>query len=266
MPEDVLIITRNITQQKMYELELKNNIDNLELLADQIEKKRKILENFTYIVSHNLRSPVANLAALLTLLKDEIDDAMRNIFIEKIEIAFQSLSATVNDLTKVVQIRQDSEIPKEELFFQDILSNHLINLETQISESATTITYDFNACEKINYPKVYLESIFLNLLTNAIKYRSPKRAPQIIIKSYIDKDGMISLTIEDNGTGINLKRHGAKLFGLNMTFHDHPDAKGSGLFITKNQIETMGGVIYAESEVDKGSKFIIYFNVNNSIL
>jgi PAS domain S-box-containing protein len=264
MPEDVLTITRDITHQKLYELELKSNIDDLELLADRIEKKRKILEDFTYIVSHNLRSPVANLAALLNLLKDETDENMRNLFIQKIDIAFENLSTTVTDLTNVVRIRQDTEITKEELFFQDIIAGHIVNLEMQIKETDTTITYDFNACEKIIYPKVYLESIFLNLLTNAMKYRSPKRAPQIIFKSYIDKDGMISLTCEDNGTGINLQKHGAKLFGLNKTFHEHPDAKGRGLFITKNQIETMGGTIYAESEVDKGTKFIIYFNVNNS--
>ena len=266
MPEDVLTITKNITDQKLYELELKRSIDNLQLLADQIEKKRQILESFTYIVSHNLRSPVANLEALLNLLKAETDNDMRNTFIQKIDIAFENLSTTVKDLSNVVRIRQDTEIPKEELFFQDIVSRHIINLETQIKETATTITYDFNACEKINYPKVYLESIFLNLLTNAIKYRSPKRAPQIIFKSYVDEEGMISLTCEDNGMGINLKKHGAKLFGLNKTFHEHPDAKGTGLFITKNQIETMGGSIYAESEEDKRTKFIIDFNVKISLI
>lgn len=264
MPEDVLTITKEITHQKLYELELKRNIDNLELLADRIEKKRKILEDFTYIVSHNLRSPVANLAALLNLLKDETDDDMRNMFLEKINIAFENLSTTVMDLTNVVRIRQDTEIPKEELFFQDIVSKHIINLEMQIKETASTITYDFNACDKINYPKIYLESIILNLLTNAIKYRSSKRAPQIIFKSYINDDGMITLTCEDNGMGINLEKYGAKLFGLNKTFHEHPDAKGTGLFITKNQVETMGGTIFAESEVDKGTKFIIYFNANIS--
>lgn len=264
MPEDVLTITRNITHQKLYEMELKRNIDNLQLLADRIEKKRKILEDFTYIVSHNLRSPVANLAALLNLLKEETDEDMRNMFIQKIDIAFENLATTVTDLTNAVRIRQETEIPKEELFFQDILSRHIINLEMQINETTSNITYDFSACEKINYPKVYLESIFLNLLTNAIKYRSPKRTLQIIFKSYIDKDGMISLTCEDNGSGINLEKHGSKLFGLNKTFHEHPDSKGTGLFITKNQIETMGGSIYAESEIDKGTKFIIYFNVNNS--
>ena len=77
---------------------------------------------------------------------------------------------------------------------------------------------------------------------------------------------MITLTCQDNGIGIDLDKHGAKLFGLNKTFHDHPDAKGTGLFITKNQVETMGGIIYAESKVDQGTKFIIYFNVNNSLI
>lgn len=264
LPEDVLTITRDITHQKLYELELKRNIDNLELLADRIEKKRVILESFTYIVSHNLRSPVSNLAVLLNLLKEETDEDMRKIFLQKINIAFENLSNTVKDLTNVVRIRQDTEIPKEELFFKDVISGHIINLEMQIKETSSTITYDFSACEKINYPKVYLESILLNLLTNAIKYRSPKRAPQIIFKSDIDKDGMISLTCQDNGTGINLKKHGAKLFGLNKTFHEHPDSKGAGLFITKNQVETMGGSIYAESELDEGTKFTIYFNINNT--
>jgi signal transduction histidine kinase len=200
----------------------------------------------------------------LHLLKEETDDAMRNLFIQKIEMAFENLSTTVTDLTNVVRIRQDTEIPKEELFFKDIVASHIINLEMQIKETAASISYDFDACEKISYPKVYLESIFLNLLTNAIKYRSPKRAPQIILKSNIDKDGIISVTCEDNGLGINLEKHGAKLFGLNKTFHAHPDAKGTGLFITRNQIETMGGTISAESKVDEGTKFIIYFNVNNS--
>lgn len=264
MPEDVLTITKNITHQKLYELELKRNIDDLKLLSNRIEKKRKILEDFTYIVSHNLRSPVANLAALLGLLKEETDADMRNVFIKKIEIAFENLSTTVADLTNAVRIRQETEIPKEELFFADIVSDHIVNLEMQIKETASSITYDFSACEKINYPKVYLESIILNLLTNAIKYRSPYRSPQIFFKTYLDKDGMISLTCEDNGVGINLQKHGAKLFGLNKTFHEHPDAKGRGLFITKNQIETMGGTIYAESEVDKGTKFTIHFNLNNS--
>ncbi len=264
--EEVITITKNITQQKMNELQLKRNIEHLELLADRIEKKRNILENFTYIVSHNLRSPVANLAALLSLLKEETDASVRDLYIQKIDLAFENLSATVADLTNAVRIRQNTEIPKEEISFDDILSRHLINLEMQITQASATITYDFSACPTIEYPKVYLESIVLNLLTNALKYRSPKRVPKIEFRSYIDKEGIITLTCEDNGLGINMEKYGAKLFGLNKTFHGNPDAKGAGLFITKNQIETMGGSIRAESEVDKGTKFIVYFNVDHKMI
>jgi len=112
---------------------------------------------------------------------------------------------------------------------------------------------------EIEYHKTYLESIFLNLVTNAIKYRSPDRNPEIHIETEIVND-KIKLTIRDNGLGIDLVRHGHKLFGLNKTFHRHPDAKGVGLYLTKIQIETMGGSIYATSEVNKGTVFTIIFN------
>jgi signal transduction histidine kinase len=71
--------------------------------------------------------------------------------------------------------------------------------------------------------------------------------------------GSVQLLVKDNGLGIDMDRFGDKLFGLHKTFHDHHEAKGVGLFLTKTQIETMGGRITAESEVDKGTTFIITF-------
>jgi signal transduction histidine kinase len=99
------------------------------------------------------------------------------------------------------------------------------------------------------------------LLSNAIKYRSPNRKLQIRIKSYL-KDGGTWLEFTDNGLGINMKVHGHKLFGLRKTFHDNPDAKGFGLFITKSQIEAVGGMIYAESTQDRGTTFFVKFNAS----
>jgi len=99
----------------------------------------------------------------------------------------------------------------------------------------------------------------LNLISNAIKYKSPERTPEIVIKSdYID--GETILTVQDNGLGIDLTRHAKNLFGLRKTFHRHAEAKGLGLFITKTQIEAMGGEIRAESAVDVGTTFTIIFN------
>ena len=258
--EDVLTVSKDITAQKMNELSLQEHVANLQLLAEKLENKRRILEDFTYIVSHNLRSPVANLAALLNLIEEENQEDMKNMLMQKVFIAFQKLSDTVYDLTTVVQIRNDTQIEKETLYFESMLENQLINLESQIKEADAVIEVDFSSCESIEYPRIYLESIFLNMLTNSLKYRSRERKTKITLKSFMDQDGKINLTCEDNGLGIDMKKHGYKLFGLNKTFHNHPDAKGFGLFITKNQIESLGGTISAHSEVNHGTIFTIIFN------
>ncbi|HZJ20457.1 MAG TPA: ATP-binding protein [Pricia sp.] len=112
---------------------------------------------------------------------------------------------------------------------------------------------------KIQGIPAYLDSIFLNLFTNSIKYSSPERTPVIKIVSAQIKDKTV-LTFSDNGLGIDLKRHGDKLFGMYKTFHRNKDAKGIGLFITKNQIEAMNGCIEVESTVDVGTTFKLYFD------
>lgn len=258
--DNVLTVTKDITKQINNEKLLKDSISNLQMLAEKLEKKRKILEDFTFIVSHNLRSPVANLSALFNLIDMEHSIATKELMLTKVREAFNILSVTVSDLSNVVQIRQNTELPKEKLNFEDILKNNLKNLDYQIVISQAEITFDFQNIESIEYPKIYLESIFLNLLTNAIKYRSESRTPKIKFITTIDNQGIICLICEDNGLGIDMKKYGHKIFGLNKTFHHHPDAKGVGLFITKNQIETMGGTIYVTSEVDEGTIFTIVFN------
>lgn len=258
--EDVLTVTRDITPQKLNEIELSESVSNLQLLADKLENKRKILEDFTYIVSHNLRSPVANLSALLQLIQEETNLEMRELLIQKVMIAFEVLSTTVEDLTSVVQIRRNSEVERQTLRFEHVLEQQMIAVENLIVDSGAEITFDFSTCETVEFPRIYLESIFLNLLTNSLKYRSADRPLKIKFTSLFDKLGIINLICEDNGLGIDLKKHGHKLFGLNKTFHNHPDGKGVGLFLIKNQIESMGGAIIADSEVDKGTKFIIIFN------
>jgi signal transduction histidine kinase len=104
----------------------------------------------------------------------------------------------------------------------------------------------------------YLESIILNILTNAIKYRSPKRKSNIHIYAKFNNN-MIQLIVMDNGLGIDLKLHGSKIFGMYKTFHGNNDAKGIGLFITKNQIDAMGGSIEVESKLNQGTTFKINF-------
>jgi signal transduction histidine kinase len=108
----------------------------------------------------------------------------------------------------------------------------------------------------IRYPKVFLESIIYNLLSNALKYYSPSRIPEILLRTY-EEDGRVKLSVKDNGLGIDLVKYGNKLFQLNQVFHKHNNSKGVGLYITKAQIESFGGTIQVKSRENEGSEFIV---------
>jgi signal transduction histidine kinase len=108
----------------------------------------------------------------------------------------------------------------------------------------------------INYNPAFLENILQNFLSNALKYSHPDRQPLVMI-DYFYEEGKAILQFKDNGLGIDLNKHGKKLFGMYQTFHRNADAKGLGLFISKSQIEAMGGDIEVISEIDQGSRFKI---------
>lgn len=258
--ETVMSICKNITQNKENETLINQKISELKALNSNLKQKQESLQDFSYIVSHNLRSPLANLTALFEFLKEETNPEIKDLMLEKIEESFKKLSESVSDLTAIVEIKNDTKIESINLNFEQILKDQILSLKTQIKESDAIIEFDFSICENINYPKVYLSSIMLNLLTNALKYRSLERKTYIKFETKFNEKNTICLTCTDNGLGIDLEKHGKKLFGLNKTFHKHADARGVGLFITKNQIEALGGSISVESEVNKGTTFTINFN------
>ncbi len=257
---DVITITKDITPIRQNEKKLYDTITKLEKFSMRLEYKRNTLQDFTYIVSHNLRSPTGNLLSLIDHYKRTDSAEKKELLLSKIFDVSHQLGNTVHDLGEVLNITNNSNLNTETLSFKTIVDNQVQNLAAQIMESGAVISCDFSACETITYPKVYLESILLNLLSNAIKYASEKRKPVIHFESSISAKGLISLTCTDNGLGIDLIKYGKKIFSLHKTFHNNPDARGVGLFITRNQINSMGGSITVESEPDKGATFIIHFN------
>jgi signal transduction histidine kinase len=223
---------------------------SINLLDDQ----NKRLQNFAYIVSHNLRSHAGNLKFMVSLY-DESEEDREEIFLH-IKSISDSLNSTIDHLDEIVRIQ--SEIGKERKLvdFEAIFENVKLALTTNIASSNAVIDSNFNNSPQINYIPAYLESIFQNLLTNAIKYKHPDRNP--VIKCYTEKDGSGTILIfEDNGIGIDMQRYGDDIFGMYKTFHANKDAKGIGLFITRNQVEALGGSIKIESTVDVGTKFTI---------
>ena len=252
----ISIAIRDITLRKKAEKRLLQTNRRLKETAKKLSIQNQQLSDFNHITSHNLRSPVSNLNALLKLLQVEKDDVRKSLLFEKFEKVIDHLSSTLDTLVETLRIKSETAQNQTKISFEKVLTKTKDILTAQIMDSGAEIISNFSKASKIEYNEVYLESIFLNLVSNAIKYKSPLRPPVIHIESWVE-DGKTKLKVADNGLGIDLKKNGKKLFGLNKVFHRHPEAKGVGLFLTKAQVEAMGGTITAESEVNVGTTFLI---------
>ena len=243
-------IVTDLTEIKKAEKEIKE-------LHDVTKDQNERLINFAHIVSHNLRSHSRNLYILLQMLKESHPEIIKSEYFPLIMKGSGNLKETINHLTEIVAINTNTLEKLETLNLSEYISKAMNNINGFVLENQCSIKNNVKKNIEVQAIPAYLESILLNFLTNSIKYRSSKRDLKIDINSNSQK-GYIEIQIKDNGLGIDLKTHGAKLFGLYKTFHGNKDARGIGLFITKNQIEAMGGKIEVESEVNKGTTFKVF--------
>lgn len=244
-----IVVMQDITDRKRKTEELS---ESLELVNDQ----NKRLLNFSYIVSHNLRSHSSNLQSILGFLEISNDDNERKEMISYLKDVTKSLNDTLYNLNEVVSIQSNTEIKKESLSLLEYVEAAITNLNPDIQSTQAKIDINIPNDLKVNFNKGYLESVLQNIIHNAIKYRHPDRQPEISITTTI-KENTVVLSISDNGLGIDLEKNKHKIFGMYKTFHSNKNALGLGLFMTKNQIEAMGGNITVESELNKGTTFNI---------
>ncbi|MCY7422531.1 MAG: response regulator [Chitinophagaceae bacterium] len=248
----ILLATQNISEQKKNETEK-------ELLIEELMHNNNDLKQFSYITSHNLRAPLSNLLGIIKLIDlSSITDPMTSLLLKNFKECTLQLNETVNDLINVLIIKNNVNTKKETLSIPQTFEKVISSVQNTIDNFNAQIEHDFNDVDKVEFNKSYLESILLNLLTNALKYSSPDRRP--FIRVYTKKiDEVTKLYFSDNGLGIDMARHKNKIFGLYQRFHDHADSKGLGLYMVNSQIIVMGGEIEVVSEVDKGSTFVITF-------
>ena len=251
-PYQFISVQRDITITKNAEFELNRSFD-------LVNEQNKRLLNFSYIVSHNLRSHISNILSILNFLEKEDSPAERSDFIQHLKRAARSLNDTLYHLNEVLSISNNINLVIESVNLYEYINLAAKVLVEQVNQKKAIINNQVPPNLMINYNPAYLESIVLNFISNAIKYSHPNRQP-VIDLSVLNESGKIVLRIADNGIGIDLKRNQEKLFGMYKTFNNNPDARGIGLFITKNQIEAMGGNVTVESELDKGTSFKIYIN------
>lgn len=245
-------VGRDVTLRIEKEMELKHL---LEVTSQQNNK----LYNFAHIISHNIRSHTSNLEMVVDVIENAEDITEKLSYFDLFKEATEKLSETIEYLNEIITIQQKTNIEKTKICLKDEIEKTKVALSLVIKESQITITHTIPDDLLVFVVPAYLDSILLNLFTNAIKYKSPERKAILEIGYEVNKNFTI-ITFKDNGLGLDLKKNGHKIFGMYKTFHGNEDAKGIGLYITKNQLEAMDGKIEVESEVDFGCIFKVYLN------
>ncbi|MFT4545764.1 MAG: light-regulated signal transduction histidine kinase (bacteriophytochrome), partial [Bacteroidia bacterium] len=269
---------RKVNKELAYQNEEKERraaelaVANKELVFQNEEKTKRTAEleianrqliDFCNIVSHNLRAPLVNISILVDYLKEIKDEDERKDLLKKTKLVTNHLTEVFNELVESVQVKQDTEIRSDKIILKDCLDSILIGFRSEIEAYEADIQINFNDVHEIHNPRKYIDSIFTNLISNTLKYRSPDRKPVVKIK--LEKiNGNIILSVADNGLGIDLIKHQDNLFKIRKTFHKHPDAKGFGLYLIKTQVEAIGGKIWATSIPNIGSTFFVEFETQNT--
>jgi len=245
-------VMQDITERKLAEKE------SLKMIND-IMLRNSDLEQFGYIISHNLRAPVANIIGASNALQDEdLTTADKLMLNQGITTSIMRLDDVVQDLNQILQVKSNIEETREMVVFSELVEDIKQSIASLISNSSFEITFDFSAINEFLTPKAYLYSIFYNLISNSIKYRKQDIKTLITIVS-IKQPGTFLLLFKDNGMGIDLAKSGDDVFGLYKRFHPLIEGKGMGLFMVKTQVETLGGKIRIQSKVDEGTEFTIEF-------
>jgi signal transduction histidine kinase len=235
--------------------ELMKTKSDLEQTNKDLIEINQELDNFIYAASHDLKSPINNMEGLVELLKVEGNRDQQEDLLEKMDYSIASLRKTIAGLTEVIKIDKNPLEDVEEHSFENVMLEFSHDNVRLLEETGTKIFTSFEA-EKIVYSSMGIKSIFQNLLTNAIKYRSQERNCVIEVKTFM-RDQAIVLEVHDNGLGMDLVRNGHKLFKMFTRLHDHVEGTGLGLYMIKRIIEKRGGDISVESSPGVGTKFLI---------
>lgn len=247
----IIISATDITAQKRSE-------QNTKALVENLQKKNNDLNQFAYIISHNLRAPIVKILGLAGLFSSQNDFKDNKIIVDYIADEVNRLDSVINDLNEIITIRDVQFIAtKDMVVFANKLKLITEVFKQEIEQLHITISTHFGIAKMVTV-KAYLYSILYNLISNAIKYRSPQRVLHIHVQTE-EENGMVKLSVRDNGMGIDLEKNGDKLFGLYNRFNSKNIAgRGIGLYLVKTQVEALNGKLSLESIVDQGTTFYIY--------
>ena len=237
---------------------LKTAQTSLKEVNENLQRKNKELEDFSYVAAHDLRAPLTNLKSLLQMVLNS--DPTSNDFVpivDKMKVVTKVMCDKIRALNEVIAIKSNFSEDKEEMVFSEVMSKIKLSNSKEIIDGRTIIKEDFSSCPTINYNPIQLESILQNLMSNSLKYRHPKRKLSIKITTK-EIDGKLTLTFKDNGLGFE-QDLADKIFRLFKRMHTHVEGLGIGLYIIHSVINRNGGDINVNSKVNKGTEFVIQF-------
>jgi PAS domain S-box-containing protein len=231
--------------------------DQVSKLLKTTQKQNERLKNFAHIVSHNLRSHSSGMNMLLELLEFEHPHLFEMEIMTLMKKGGSNLSETIEHLTDIVNINLNESAEKEIVDLNKVISKTIESVYPIAKKEGVELVCKVPSDTKIIGISAYVESIVLNFVTNGVKYKSPGRDSFLKVDTVVHEEE-IEVRFVDNGLGIDLEKNGEALFGMYKTFHKHKDSRGIGLFITKNQIESMGGSVEVESEEGIGTTFRVF--------
>ncbi|MGF7077905.1 CHASE3 domain-containing protein [Mucilaginibacter sp. UYCu711] len=248
-------IIQDVTERKLAEIERKKILNDL-------MTRNSDLEQFAYIISHNLRAPVANIIGASSALNDvDVTEEEKSILKRAINTSVMKLDDVVQDLNHILQVKSSANETREIVIFSELVDDIKNSIQNLVKHDAD-INYDFADKNELLTIKPYLYSIFYNLISNSIKYCRPDIPCSIEIKSTVVKN-TLQLIFKDNGLGIDMTKNGDQVFGLYKRFHENTEGKGMGLYMVKTQVEMLGGKINVTSEENIGTEFIVEFELND---
>jgi two-component system phosphate regulon sensor histidine kinase PhoR len=242
-PNGVIITFVDIT------LRIKDLRDQEKLIADH--------EILIDTISHDIKNPLSSLIVAVDLFKtisltniDELKSVLSTI-----ERAILKMQKVITELTDTRRQEHKYKTEKELLNIEHILEDIRLTLSEDIIQSDVTISCEINISE-FTFSRRKLRSIIYNLVSNAIKYKSLERKPEIFIRTSRE-NGFIVISVKDNGIGIHeskLKDVFTKYYRVDNTI----EGSGVGLFLINEIVKNTGGRIVLDSSVGRGSEFKVY--------
>jgi|GEM_PF-5177491 len=246
-------LTKNVSHLKKAALDR-------DRLISLLNKTNQELRQFAYMVSHDLRAPVRNLQALVKLFdKSELASEHNQEVLEAFGATANQLNDTLGNLVDLLIAKSKTGVTSKEISLEYMCQKVGGVIKQLILEKGAVITNNFEEDSCVYFNESYLESVFLNLATNAIKYAKPGTAPRLHVTTEKEPNGWVKVRFKDQGRGFDMGVVKGRLFGLNERFHTDSDSKGVGLYLVKQQMEAMGGSITATSKVNEGATFTLRF-------